>query len=148
MPTDPPSDPSTAIPVVTGGFPEGVTYWSFSDNPGSPYTFAAYGSRVGSSMCLIKFYPEYVVEVGTLTDNAAGQEFAIAARPETVLNPYIPAYTALVTGDPSVAVIISSTYGDLMLNRVDQATAASVIETSNPGANGAEVLANVPGACG
>lgn len=147
-PTDPSGPGSTAVPVAVGGFPEGTSYWTFADTPGSPYAFAAYGARYGDSMCLIKFYPEYVVEVGTLTATAAGQEFAIAAREETMLNPYVPPYTAIVTGDPAIAVVLSSTYGDLMFNRVDVGTAASTIEASNPGTDGLEALARITGACG
>ncbi len=138
-----------AQPPVSGqGFPEGVSYWTFSDNPGSPITFAAYGSRVGSSMCLIRIYPEYIVEVGTLTDTPAGQEFAVAERPATQLNDYVAPYTALVTGDPWVAVTLSASFGDLVLNAADMGTAASVIEQSNPGTDGLEVLSRVTAACG
>lgn len=135
-------------PVSGQGFAEGVSYWTFADNTGSGYTFAAYGSRVGDSMCLIRIYPEYLVEVGTLTDTPAGQEFAIAERAETMLNPYVPPYTALVTGDPASVLTLSSVNGDLVLYAADMATAATVIEQSNPGTDGMEVLSRVTGACG
>lgn len=99
-------------------------------------------------MCLIKMYPEYSVETGTVTDGAAGQEFAVNERPETMINPYIPPYVATVTGDPNVALTMTWPAGTLLLNATDEAGTAAAIAGSNPGTDGNEALARIIPACG
>ena len=139
---------ATPEPVAAQGFPEGTRYWTFQDGAGSPVRFAAYSKRSGDSMCLIKMYPEYVVETGTVADTAAGQEFAVNERAETMLNPYVPPYLALVTGDPDEAIAMTWSQGMLVFDPTDVAGAAAAVAASNPGTDGMEALARITPACG
>lgn len=146
-PTVTPTASPTATPVASQGFPEGSRYWTFQDGGGGA-SFAAYSKRSGASMCLIKMYPEYTVETGTVSDSAAGQQFAVNERAETMLNPYIPPYTATVTGNPAIALSMTWPAGTLVLNATDMAGAAAAIAASNPGTDGMEALARITPACG
>lgn len=144
-----PSDSISAPePVASVGFPEGSRYWTFKDSADSPYSFGAYSKRSGNSMCLIKMYPEYSVETGTVSDTAAGQQFAVNERAETMINPYIPPYVAAVSGDPNVVLTMTWPQGTLVLNASDEAGTAAAIAESNPGADGIEALARITPACG
>ena len=135
-------------PATAQGFPEGARFWTFTDSPDSTFGFGAYSKRSGSSMCLIKMYPEYSVETGSVTDGATGQEFAVNERAETMMTPYIPPYVATVTGDPNVALTMTWPAGTLVLNATDEAGTAAVLARSNPGTDGTEALARIISACG
>ena len=142
------SDSISAFETASGeGFPEGARYWTFKESADSPVTFGAYSKRTGSSMCLIKMYPEYTVETGTVTDTAAGQQFAVNERAETMINPYVPPYVATVTGDPNVTLTMTWPAGTLVLTATDQAGTAAAIASSNPGTDGAEALTRITPAC-
>lgn len=142
-----PTASPTAAPVASQGFPEGSRYWTFQDAAGG-VSFAAYSKRSGASMCLIKMYPEYTVETGTVSDSAAGQQFAVNERSETMINPYIPPYTATVTGNPDIALSMTWPAGTLVLNATDMAGAAAAVAGSNPGTDGMEALARITPSCG
>ena len=147
-PTAAPSASDSISAFETGqGFPEGARYWTFKDSADSPVAFGAYSKRTGSSMCLIKMYPEYTVETGTVSDSAAGQQFAVNERAETMINPYVPPYVATVTGDPNVTLTMTWPAGTLVLNATDQAGTAAAIAASNPGTDGAEALTRITPAC-
>lgn len=151
-PTVAPTAPATSVapvpPVGGQGFPEGSRYWTFQDSADSPSIFAAYSKRSGDSMCLIKMYPEYSVETGTVSDVADGQQFAVNERPETMINAYVAPYTAVVTGDPNVALSMTWSQGTLLLNATDMAGASAAVAESNPGTDGMEALARITPACG
>lgn len=148
---EPSASSTTASPTTSAtpsalqqGFPEGSRYWTFQDGPN---VWAAYTERTGQQLCLIRFYPEYYVDRGTVTDGAAEQLLDMDARPATMVSTGRDAYSATVTGDPNAALTVTApTFTEVFLP-TDMSGAAEAIEASLPTADGMSAVADITPAC-
>lgn len=148
---EPTATPSTTSPAVSAtpsaleqGFPEGSRYWTFQEGPN---TWAAYTLRTGEELCLIRFYPEYYVDRGTLTAAPVGQLLEMDARPASMVSTGRDAYSATVTGDPNAALTVTApTFTEVFLP-TDMNGAAEALEASLPTADGMTALADITPVC-
>lgn len=138
---------TTASPTISAlaqGFPEGPRYWTFGEGAN---TFAAYSERTGDALCLVRFYPEYTVDRGTVSDGPAGQLLDMAARPPSMVSTGADAYSATVTGDPSAALTVTRPESSEVFTATDIAGAAAAVEASLPTADGMMAVTEVPSVC-
>jgi hypothetical protein len=134
-----PGNPTLPGVGSTSGFNDGLQFWTTDGG-----TIGAFSRRNGNAMCLVVLYPESRPDVGTVSDNGAGQDFAIEAKDGGVLFEPEPAQTAIVSGDSTTGLTLNYTLTGFVrsLAPADPATVGALLEIMFPFGESGEAMLN------